>query len=415
MRNAHPGARVPDLSLRLLAREDLEPLACHVPEAPGRTHEDDWLEQERRTLSVLVAWSGARPVGCGVIHWPGPLSTSVARDLAKVPEIHRLWVEEPLRARGIGRRLLRALEALARRRGLGQVGLGVGLENVRARALYERVGYVDAGLASYDDVWFYVDGAGKRIEVRDRCHFLLKPLDAPPLVLFDIDGTLLRSQGSGRAAMLDAGVEMFGESFAFGDVDLRGRLDPLIWQDLARANEIDAAHAREAEFRARYRVRLEQRLAVRDCAQALPGTLALVARLARRGDLALGILSGNYPETGRLKLAAVGLDPDTFEICAWGDDAPTRPDLIPIALARYAEQVGASLPTAAVLVIGDTPHDVTCARAHGCRALAVATGGYAADELARCGADRVLASLADVDAVERWILESGSTRRSAEA
>ncbi len=393
-----------DLAVRPLARADLEALAEHLPESPGRTHEDDLIEQGGRALSMLVAWSGARPVGYGLIHWPGPRAASVAGALGGIPEIYRLFVHESERARGVGSRLLCELEALARGRGLAQVGLGVGISNPRARALYERVGYTEAGVGSYDDVWFYLDGSETRVEVRDRCHFLVKPLTALALVLFDIDGTLLKTDGAGRKSMLEACVELFGTGFELGEVDMRGRLDPHIWLELARHNRVDGA--REPDFRAGYCARLERRLAETACARALPGAVQLVARLAERKDLTLGILSGNYPETGRLKLAAVGLDPDRFEVCAWGCDAPSRPDLVPVALERYRARARTSLPGSAVCVIGDTPHDVACARAHGCRSLGVATGGYAADDLRRAGADIVLPSLAALDSVERWILAS---------
>ena len=164
--------------VRLLERADLESVAEHFPEPPGRAHEDDLLDQERGSLSMLVAWSGESPVGCGLIHWLGPRAADVAGALAGVPEIYRLWVREDARGRGVGSRLLGALEALARGRGLARVGLGVGVENHRARALYERVGYADAGIARYDEVWFYVDGSGRRVEVRDRSRFMLKPLEA---------------------------------------------------------------------------------------------------------------------------------------------------------------------------------------------------------------------------------------------
>jgi phosphoglycolate phosphatase-like HAD superfamily hydrolase len=128
-------------------------------------------------------------------------------------------------------------------------------------------------------------------------------------------------------------------------------------------------------------------------------------RLEGRSEVTLGILSGSYPETGRLKLAAAKLDPDRFEICAWGSDA-ARDALIPLALARYRERTGRALPAFAVSVIGDTPHDMACARGQGCRSLGVASGRHSMEELRRAGADWVVPSLAPAEPIERWILAS---------
>jgi phosphoglycolate phosphatase-like HAD superfamily hydrolase len=96
-----------------------------------------------------------------------------------------------------------------------------------------------------------------------------------------------------------------------------------------------------------------------------------------------------------LKLGAVGLNPDWFEIHALGDEAPSRPDLAALALRRYERRFGAAIDPGAVVVIGDTPRDVHCAKAHGCVAFGVATGRYTVDDLRREGADVVVEDLAD--------------------
>ena len=139
----------------------------------------------------------------------------------------------------------------------------------------------------------------------------------------------------------------------------------------------------------------------------------LLVRLEGRSEVTLGILSGNYPEAGRLKLSAAKLDPDRFEICAWGSDGASRSELIPLALTRYRERTGRALRAFAVSVIGDTPHDMASARAHGCRSLGVATGRHGMEELRRAGADWVVPSLAPPEPIERWIL--APTGREIEA
>ncbi len=401
------GERLRDVTVRPLERADLGAVSQHLPAPEGESHEADLLAQQRRSVSMLVAWSEGRPVGCGLIHWPGPRAVVVARarTLARVPEIHRLWVQERERGRGVGSRLLAALEALARGRGVGQLGVGLALANARARSFCARHGYADVGAPSYDEVTFRIGGAGQRIEVREPCVFLLKALTAPVLVLFDIDGTLLVSGGGGRQTMLEAGRELHGASFHFGAVDVRGRLDPHVWRDLARLNGIDGGPEAESAFRARYRALLERRLAA-EGARALPGVADLLVRLEGCSEVTLGILSGNYAEIGRLKLAAAKLDPDRFEVCAWGSDVSSRAELIPLALARYRERTGRALPAFAVSVIGDTPHDVACARGHGCRSLGVASGDHGMEDLRRAGADLVLPSLAPSAPIERWILAS---------
>jgi phosphoglycolate phosphatase len=224
------------------------------------------------------------------------------------------------------------------------------------------------------------------------------------LVLWDIDGTLLQTEGAGRDAMGAAGEDLQGRAFAMEHIRTSGRLDTDIWRDLARVHGLRDSERLEARFRTAYFGRLKQRLDDGP-ARCLPGVLELVTALAGRRGFAQGLLTGNYPETGQLKLASAGLDLERFPIQAWGSDAARRPDLVPVALARAERLLGVRLPAGAVVVIGDTPRDIACAAEHGCRSLAVATGNYGLEALG--GATRAVRDLSAVPEILAW-LESPS-------
>ena len=89
------------------------------------------------------------------------------------------------------------------------------------------------------------------------------------------------------------------------------------------------------------------------------------------------------------------MDPAWFPIHAFGDEAPDRPAMVRLALDRYAERAGCPIAPEHVIVIGDTPNDVSCAHANGCLCLAVATGLYSVEDLRQAGGDVVVPDLAD--------------------
>ncbi len=224
------------------------------------------------------------------------------------------------------------------------------------------------------------------------------------LVLFDIDGTLLVSQHAGTRAMLAAAREMFGETFTYDGVEIAGRIDPLIWATVAAANGIRDAEAHHDTFRASYAHHLARRLAAHDTVTLCPGVGALLDRLGSVDGLTLGLLTGNYRETGLLKIEAAGLDPALFPVAAWGCDGSSRRDLPPVAMARHADATGRPLTAEQVVIIGDTPHDVDCARTHGCRALAVATGPFSSEKLRESEPDLVVEDLSNTAAIVEWLL-----------
>ena len=226
------------------------------------------------------------------------------------------------------------------------------------------------------------------------------------LVLFDIDGTLLRTRGAGLTSMYAAGRSLFGDRFTIEDVDFAGRLDRDIWKQAAQSSGIDDTDANHARFRAAY-TNVFNEAFERGTAEShlLPGVPTMLDRLHHDARISLGIVTGNYPETGRIKLERAGIDPSRFGACAWGCDGTHRRELPPLAMRRHTQISGLAVDPRRVVVIGDTPHDIDCARHAGCRSIAVATGpSYSLDALSAHAPDHLAADLTDTEGLVRWIL-----------
>lgn len=221
------------------------------------------------------------------------------------------------------------------------------------------------------------------------------------LLLFDIDGTLVTTKGAGKRALDVAFAELFGWDEATRDIRFGGMTDPLIVREVFARRGLDAAAADAARpaILERYVVALAHELERRrEDAVSLPGVRTLLDALRpRTDDCVLAVLTGNVERGARLKLRAVDLE-GYFDLGAYGDEGPTRPDLLPVALERAARLTGKRLDPRASVVIGDTPADVAVARAHGARAVAVATGASTKDELRAHTPDVLLDSLAHLPA-----------------
>jgi len=133
------------------------------------------------------------------------------------------------------------------------------------------------------------------------------------------------------------------------------------------------------------------------------GVLELLDALEARPDRTLGLLTGNIEVGARAKLRAAGIDPSRFTVCAFGSDHEVRGELPAIAQRRAKEQLGLQVGGDALVIIGDTPADIDCTRAIGARAIAVATGRYSVEELARHDPVAVFPDLCDTAAVMRAI------------
>jgi phosphoglycolate phosphatase-like HAD superfamily hydrolase len=145
------------------------------------------------------------------------------------------------------------------------------------------------------------------------------------LILFDIDRTLIETDAVGIACLRDAGRSLFGPSFTVEGVAFGGRLDPLIIREMFANSNIEHTADRAVAMRHAYHDRMKT--AVRPgVSRALKGTAALVDALEALGEsVTLGLLTGNFEETGRLKLAAAGFDTDRFPVRVWGDESPFDP------------------------------------------------------------------------------------------
>lgn len=215
------------------------------------------------------------------------------------------------------------------------------------------------------------------------------------LLLFDVDGTLVRCGTQVRPILADALLEVYGVAELTVDgYDFSGKTDQQIALELLALVGFDRERvARDLpRLRDAYLERLEARLD-RDLMELLPGVEELLEALAPRRDVALGLLTGNWQGGARIKLGRFGLE-RYFAFGAYGDDAVERSELLPVALERASRATGRRFTPADALIVGDSERDVACGRAHGVPVLAVTTGWTSAGDLAAAGADRVVASLA---------------------
>ena len=228
------------------------------------------------------------------------------------------------------------------------------------------------------------------------------------VVLFDIDGTILWTDGAGRRAVHHALEEVFGAVAPEGH-EFDGKTDPQIVRELmGRAGmEPGDIDDRLEDALTRYVERLSIELAAIDhAAKVFPGVKGLLDALEARDDVLLGLLTGNVRPGAMVKLVSVGIEPARFRIGAFGSDHADRPELPAIARERAASLLGRDITGSDVVVIGDTPADMNCGRRIGARAIGVATGRYSVEDLRACGAAAVFADLSDTDAVVHAILEA---------
>ena len=233
----------------------------------------------------------------------------------------------------------------------------------------------------------------------------------PKLVLFDIDGTLVLTGGAGIRAMNRAGRTVLGAPNLLDGIQVAGRTDWIILQDALRSRGEALDDDLFARLRDEYIARLHEEIATpgEGVKGVMPGVRELLPRLQSRGDVVLGLLTGNFEQGARLKLEHFDLW-RYFQCGAFGDDAADRNALVPFAVERARGCGVGEIAHEQVLVIGDTPHDVACADAVGAVPVAVATGNYTVQQLRETGAQIVLEDLSDTEGFLQIVESPVSTR-----
>ena len=225
------------------------------------------------------------------------------------------------------------------------------------------------------------------------------------LILFDIDGTLLLARGAGRRALTAALRDVYGTAGDMDGYNLGGQTDPRIVFDVLEAAGLarEHVHARIDDCFEAYARGLAAEIGDGRDVITLPGIADLVRRLHGDAGVLLGLLTGNIEAGARIKLEPTGLRP-YFRLGAYGSDHHDRRQLPSLAVRRAHALVGVPFSPDQVLVIGDTPRDIECARHFGAVAVAVATGQYTREALEAEGPDLLFDDFADVESALRQLL-----------
>jgi phosphoglycolate phosphatase-like HAD superfamily hydrolase len=224
------------------------------------------------------------------------------------------------------------------------------------------------------------------------------------IVLFDVDGTLVDTAGSGRYAFQSAFLEVFGiDAVMKADRRVRfaGMTDPLIIQALADAGGIDRADLESKNgslldsFYRHLEVETER---LHGSSRVLPGVEPLLERLATIDHAYSGLITGNLETGARIKLEPFDLN-RFFPTGGFGSDHAERSQVARIAAENMSRHHGIDVPADRVMVIGDTEHDITCAHANGFRAVAVQFDWVSKDRLLAANPDVYLPDLTDIPQV----------------
>ncbi len=217
------------------------------------------------------------------------------------------------------------------------------------------------------------------------------------LLLFDIDGTLITSGGAGENALRLGIMDRFGIDDDLRGIEIAGRTDSGIARQFFAKHSLPDTPGNTTSFFEGYLTHLPRMLSEKD-GRLLPGIVPLLDALTTRDDVILALLTGNLERGAKLKLTHYGVW-DYFEFGAYADDHHDRNQLGHFARTRAKERHGVEFPPENIYILGDTPHDITCARAIGAKAVAIATGQFTRAQLAGHAPDFLFDDLGNVDAV----------------
>lgn len=221
------------------------------------------------------------------------------------------------------------------------------------------------------------------------------------LILWDIDGTLLRTGRAGIIALTRAFTQLHGREPDMAKVEVAGRTDKWITARMLEQNGLPVTTRHIHDLIDAYLSLLPQEISTRP-GLVLPGVQTLLDTLRARADVAQGLLTGNVQRGARIKLEHYRVW-HYFEFGAFGDDSALRNELGPHAVRRARERHAVEFPAANTFIIGDTPHDIECGKVIGARTIGVATGSYTVAQLEEHAPTAVFANFADTAAFLRVI------------
>lgn len=219
----------------------------------------------------------------------------------------------------------------------------------------------------------------------------------PVLLIWDIDGTLMNSMGIGRRAMNNTFKTLYNIDNGFDQVSMAGRLDYQIVKNAHKYHKINEYDV--DNFYKTYESELRKELSCDYSAVVLPGVKKI---LDTKVDNLYHILgTGNCQIGAKLKLSHVGIG-HYFDIGGYGDEDVDRWQIIEKAYREAEDFYHINFDKNNIYVIGDTPHDIECAKKLGFKSIGVSTGFHSMERLKECKADYVLEEL-DIDKLENII------------
>jgi phosphoglycolate phosphatase len=234
---------------------------------------------------------------------------------------------------------------------------------------------------------------------------LLSGIFMTRLVLFDIDETMVHSDGVGRRALEAALKQVFDDSIDSSACPMSGKTDPQICYEIASSAGYSQSEIEErlpATFELYVRL-LEKEIEKTDSLRIHKGVVELLDQLSLHPDCHLGLLTGNIEAGARLKLKPFDLNP-YFAFGAFGSDSSDRMDLPRLAHRRARQVFARDFERRELVIIGDAVNDVLCARGYGVKCIITATGKTPKETLARLNPDFLFDSLADTFTVLEAIL-----------
>lgn len=208
------------------------------------------------------------------------------------------------------------------------------------------------------------------------------------LILWDIDGTLITAARAGERALIRALKTEFAIEGPLGQVELAGRTDRHIAEQIFALHGLEPSHENLHRFFEIYVRYLGEEMS-KGPATTLPGVTEVLEYLASCDGIAQGLLTGNIIKGAQIKLEHFDVW-HYFPYGAFADDSAIRNELGPHAIRRATDFHGFGFTGSDVVVVGDTPYDIECGRAIGAATVAVATGLYPANTLLEHHPDLIL-------------------------